>query len=176
MSVTIRSYLEQRKAEIECALRDETATQYAVAALRKKLADTMELLSLQELPALLVSHSPEETSRLADSFLATVAPQVDMFLEGVIDSESYLKWVLSLDIVHWAYANGYTAALVRHEHCGTFSNGPGKAYAVCNGCGRVDYEANEGDRCREGHTKSMAAMPTPDDRTMTEEDSPFRGE
>lgn len=32
---------------------------------------------------------------------------------------------------------------------GTFYNGPGKRFARCDTCKRVDYEANEGDRC--GH-------------------------
>lgn len=31
---------------------------------------------------------------------------------------------------------------------GTYRNGPGKRYARCWKCGHVDWEANEGDRCR----------------------------
>lgn len=31
---------------------------------------------------------------------------------------------------------------------GTFYNGPGKRFARCDKCKRIDYEANEGDRCR----------------------------
>lgn len=31
---------------------------------------------------------------------------------------------------------------------GGVENGPGKRYAVCRLCGALDYEANEGDRCR----------------------------
>lgn len=40
-------------------------------------------------------------------------------------------------------------AASRRTPCpGLFRNGPGKRYARCSHCGRVDYEANEGDRCR----------------------------
>lgn len=31
---------------------------------------------------------------------------------------------------------------------GTYKNGPDKRYARCQVCSHVDYEANEGDRCR----------------------------
>ena len=31
---------------------------------------------------------------------------------------------------------------------GTYYNGPGKRYARCRVCGHIDWEANEGDRCR----------------------------
>jgi hypothetical protein len=36
----------------------------------------------------------------------------------------------------------------RGRYCGgRFTNGPGKRYARCVRCRRIDYEANEGDRC-----------------------------
>jgi hypothetical protein len=31
---------------------------------------------------------------------------------------------------------------------GVMYNGPNKRYARCSRCGRIDYEQNEGDRCR----------------------------
>lgn len=32
---------------------------------------------------------------------------------------------------------------------GKMENGPGKRFARCGRCRRIDYEANEGDRCKE---------------------------
>ena len=32
---------------------------------------------------------------------------------------------------------------------GKMRNGPEKRYARCDTCGRIDWEANEGDRCLE---------------------------
>jgi len=37
----------------------------------------------------------------------------------------------------------------RRRVCGgTYRNGPDKRFCRCDTCRRIDYEANEGDRCR----------------------------
>lgn len=39
-------------------------------------------------------------------------------------------------------------ASARRELCGgKYQNGPDKRHARCDRCGRIDYEANEGDPC-----------------------------
>ena len=39
--------------------------------------------------------------------------------------------------------------LTKSQRCkGKLYNGPGKRYCRCNVCHRIDWEANEGDRCQ----------------------------
>lgn len=46
-------------------------------------------------------------------------------------------------------SNGNTVGRVEVTNCGgTYYNGPDKRYVRCNRCHRIDWEANEGDRCK----------------------------
>jgi hypothetical protein len=44
---------------------------------------------------------------------------------------------------------------------GTLYNGPGKRFTRCSVCGTIDWEANEGDRCRERLPLLPRVVPNP---------------